>query len=241
MRLSFFIFLYFPLIIFSQNTSHTNLWTRFTFSQTLSDKIKIDSELQYRTQNWFKCSNTPFDKNLMQSLRFWTSYKFNKNITFSISPFAYFFNYKLLKNESDLTKPINKEIRFASALDLQQELFKNFNLIFRTGYEYRNFIKSNDIQRFRQKFTFKYDFNEKYSISIFDEILMNINGVSRDHFYDHNRVGALFSLKLISLLKMETGYIYITRMQRNSLELIPEHNLILNFTISKKKEVKSEK
>jgi hypothetical protein len=105
--------------------THNNAWFRTTLSLPVSEKFKIDNEFQHRRQNGFD-NNNLFDKNLMFTYRNWVHYQYSKDVKFSVSPFAYFSNYKIIQKQADQTAEPNKEIRFSVAVELQHELFKSF-------------------------------------------------------------------------------------------------------------------
>jgi hypothetical protein len=196
----------------------------------LNEKVKTEVELIHRRQNDFE-SNNPFDKNLMYATRTWIYYKPNKDVVYGISPFAYFSNYKIIQKESDaVAKPTN-EYRFTASLELQYQLAKNFYVVDRTAIEYRAFEGSiENTTRLRNRLAFRYDFNSNYNIAIGDEILINTTGTDALHIFDQNRIFTNFSYKLNSAVKLDIGYIYISRLPQINLDLIDDNNFYLNFT-----------
>jgi hypothetical protein len=196
----------------------------------LNEKFKTEVELIHRRQNDFE-SNNPFDKNLMYATRTWIYYKPNKDVVYGISPFAYFSNYKIIQKESDaVAKPTN-EYRFTASLELQYQLAKNFYVVDRTAIEYRAFEGSiENTTRLRNRLAFRYDFNSNYNVAIGDEILINTTGTDALHIFDQNRIFTNFSYKLNSAVKLDIGYIYISRLPQINLDLIDDNNFYLNFT-----------
>lgn len=215
---------------------HINSWFRTTLSIPITEKIKTDIELQHRRQNDFENDNL-FDKNLMYTFRTWLYYKQNKDVVYAISPFAYFSNYKIIQKETDaVAKPTN-EYRFTASIELQHLLATKFYIVDRTAIEYRVFEGSiENTTRLRNRLAFRYDFNSKYNVAIGDEILVNTSGTDAQHIFDHNRAFTNFSYKPNSAVKFDIGYIYISRLTKNTIELIDESNIYLNFifTIQKK-------
>jgi hypothetical protein len=209
---------------------HTNSWFRTTLSIPITEKIKTDIELQHRRQNNFESDNL-FDKNLMYTFRTWIYYKQNKDVIYGISPFAYFSNYKSIQKEGDAdAKPIN-EYRFTASVELQHELATKFYVVDRTAFEYRAFEGSiENTTRLRNKLAFRYDFNPKYNLAIGDEILINSTGTDAQHIFDHNRLFTNFCYKVSNKVKFDIGYIYISRLTKNNMDLIEENNFYLNFT-----------
>lgn len=196
----------------------------------MNEKVKTEVELIHRRQNDFE-SNNPFDKNLMYATRTWIYYKPNKDVVYGISPFAYFSNYKIIQKESDaVAKPTN-EYRFTASLELQYQLAKNFYVVDRTAIEYRAFEGSiENTTRLRNRLAFRYDFNSNYNVAIGDEILINTTGTDALHIFDQNRIFTNFSYKLNSAVKLDIGYIYISRLPQINLDLIDDNNFYLNFT-----------
>jgi hypothetical protein len=196
----------------------------------LNEKFKTEVELIHRRQNDFE-SNNLFDKNLVYATRTWIYYKQNKDVVYGLSPFAYFSNYKIIQKVSDaVAKPTN-EYRFTASLELQHQLAKNFYVVDRTAIEYRAFEGSiENTTRLRNRLAFRYDFNSKYNVAIGDEILVNTTGTDALHIFDQNRIFTNFSYKLNSSVKLDLGYIYISRLPQINLDLIDDNNFYLNFT-----------
>ena len=230
------------VILFAPKTiaqQHINSWFRTTLSIPITEKIKTDLELQHRRQNDFE-SNILFDKNLMYTFRTWIYYKQNKDVVYAISPFAYFSNYKIIQKESDaVAKPTN-EYRFTASIELQHQLATKFYVVDRTAIEYRVFEGSiENTTRMRNRLAFKYDFNSKYNLAIGDEILVNTTGTDAQHLFDHNRTFSNFSYKPNSAVKLDVGYIYISRLTKSNIDLIAENNFYLNFTFTLHEEPRS--
>ncbi len=209
---------------------HTNSWFRTTLSIEATEKLKTDIEFQHRRQNDVESDNL-FDKNLMYTFRTWVYYKQNKNVVYAISPFAYFSNYKIIQNESDaVVKPIN-EYRLSTSIELQHEIIKHLYIVDRTAIEYRIFEGSiRNTSRLRNRLAFRYDFNSNYNVAIGDELLINTTGTDAQHIFDHNRIFTNFCYKLNNKVKFDIGYIYISRLTKNNIDLIKENNFYLNFT-----------
>jgi len=196
----------------------------------LNEIFKTEIELIHRRQNDFE-SNNLFDKNLVYATRTWIYYKQNKDVVYGVSPFAYFSNYKIIQKESDaVAKPTN-EYRFTASLELQHQLAKNFYVVDRTAIEYRAFEGSiENTTRLRNRLAFRYDFNSNYNVAIGDEILINTTGTDVLHIFDQNRIFTNFSYKLNSSVKLDIGYIYISRLPQINVDLIDDNNFYLNFT-----------
>src|SRR5690606_40999827 len=91
-----------------QAQQHYNVWFRSTLSVPVGKKFKIDTEFQHRRQNGFNNTNL-FDKNLMFTFRNWVHYQHNEDVKLSLSPFAYFSNYKIIQKQSDEVVSPNRD------------------------------------------------------------------------------------------------------------------------------------
>ena len=209
---------------------HTNSWFRTTLSIPVTAKIKTDIELQHRRQNDFE-SNNLFDKSLMYTFRTWIYYIQNKDVVYAISPFAYFSNYKIIQQQGDaIAKPTN-EYRFSASVESQHELANKFFVVDRTVLEYRVFEGSiKNVIRLRNRLAFRYDFTSKFNTTIGDEIFINASGADAQHIFDHDRLFTNFSFKPKPSLKFDAGYIYISRLPKNNIDLVHENNIYLNVT-----------
>lgn len=140
----------------AQAQQHYNAWFSGTLSIPVGKKFKIDNEFQHRRQNGFDNANL-FEKNLMFTFRNWVHYQHNSAIKFSLSPFAYFSNYKIIQKQADENATPNNEIRFSAAVELQQSIVKKFYVVDRTAIEYKMFDNNkSDIKRLsNSNFTIK--------------------------------------------------------------------------------------
>ena len=220
-----------------QAQPHYNAWFRGTLSIPVDKNIKIDTEYLHRRQNGFG-NNNMFDNNLMFAVINWVHYQHNEDVKFSLSPFAYFSNYKIIREKSDETaKPVS-EIRFSGSVELQNAILKKFYIVNRTALEYRNLESIRDIMRLRNRFGFRYVFTEKVRFGIYDEILINLTGTTAEHNFDHNRIGFNFEYKVLPNFKIDFGYIYIVRLPIKSYSKIYENNFSMNVTYQLNKRTK---
>ena len=220
---------------------HYNVWFRSTLSVPVGNKFKIDTEFEHRRQNGFENKNM-FDKNLMFTFRNWVHYQHNEDVKFSLSPFAYFSNYKIIQKQSDEVVSPNSEIRFSAAVELQHIIVKKFYVVDRTAIEYRMFDNNqSNITRLRNRFGFRYDFTEKLKLSIYDELLFNLSGTTQHHFYNHDRIGLTLEFKVLPYLKFDIGYIHIARLPLTSTTKLHENNIFLNLTYQLHKRTKTTK
>lgn len=217
-----------PIVLKAE--SHNNLWLRGTLTYVQSEKLRIETEFQHRRQNGIGNRNL-LDKTLLYSYRNWIRYRHNKTVHFSVSPFAYFANYRVIRKLPDVDAEPRKEIRFSAAIDLQHEILKNLYISNRNFVEYRLFTHGEqDIVRYRNRIGFRYDVGKKIKLSIYDEILLNVTGVAKEHLFDHNRAGIHLEYSILPNFKMDIGYMHISRLPLNNMDMLTENNFVFNFT-----------
>lgn len=221
---------------------HYNAWFRGTLSVPVGEKIKVDNEFQHRRQNGLQNENM-LDNNLMFTFRNWVHYQHNQNLKFSVSPFAYFSNYRIIQDKADNATAPNNELRVSVAEELQHKIYRPIYLVNRNALEYRIFHNPQpNITRFRTRFGGRYEFSEQLKLTVFDELFVNISGNSASHFTDHNRTGLNIEYNLMPSLKLDVGYIYLVRFSIPSPSgniRIHESNLFLNLTYQLKNNKKN--
>lgn len=227
--LTFVLSLLVSLSLQAQKIHHYNVWNKLSVIQPIDTQFIAEVDLQHRTQNNFFATNTPFDKNLLSSARLTIMYQLNKNLGLSLSPFSYFNNNAIIQKPSDIDKPISHEIRFSAGVELQGKLTDRLWLLNKAGVEYRDFDSMANAIRLRNKISLRYELNDKFSATLYEEPLVNISGLPKNHLFDHNRVALLASFKPTKHWRLETGYIHINRLPRNSDKTLQEENLVLNL------------
>lgn len=65
-------------------------------------------------------------------------------------------------------------------------------------------------------------------LSMQDELLLNVAGTEIEHFYDHNRMAIEIEYSISGSLKINLGYMYITRLPLNNINALDEHNIFVN-------------
>jgi hypothetical protein len=231
------LFIFFSLTnLRTQN--HANSWMRATLSIPVKERFKIDTELQHRRQNGYQ-NNNLLDKNLAYSYRNWIHYQQNKGLKFSFSPFAYYSNYHIIRFEADEHANPNSEVRFSAATELNHEIVNRFNIIGRTALEYRIFEKHHqDGLRFRNRFGLQYKVSKEWKIVSFIEVLVNLSGVTPTHFMDQNRFEGNLEYQATPNLKLELGYLFISRLPKTTIQKIGENTFFLNLTYTLSKRMK---
>lgn len=223
--------LYSSTITFAQVVPHLNFWSRFSLSQPIAEKWRAEAEFQHRRQNDFaQQTKNVLDENLLSSIRTWLHYQHKKDLNFSFSPFAYYWHSSIIVKEEDKQKPQVREIRFSIAADLKHEVVKKLWLIDRTCFEYRDFQSINtDFIRMRNRLGLRYEFNEKWNSTFYNEVFLNLKGAKPVNFFDHNRLAFLLSYKPTKHLRIETGYMFITRLPKGADEFLHENNFLLHL------------
>lgn len=214
---------------------HNNAWIRMTLSFSATKRIKIDAELQHRRQNGFENSDM-LDKNLLFSARTWLHYQYKPWFRLSASPFAYYRHYKPIIHKSDETAGAAEELRFALAAEVRSKIKEKIAVLYRISLEYR-FLNNypSSIVRIRNRLGLQYTINPKLNMVAYDEFFINARGVNREHIFDHNRIAVSFEYEVKPKLKLEAGYMYITRLPLQAGNLLYENNIFLNvaYTINK--------
>jgi Protein of unknown function (DUF2490) len=216
---------------FAQEVPHLNFWSKFSLSQPISKKWRAEIEFQHRRQNDFSQQKKDvLDENLLSSVRTWVHYQHNDDLSFSFSPLAKFWQNSIIVEEEDKQKPQVSEIRFSIAADLKHEVVKKLWLIDRTSIEYRYFQNtSTNIIRMQNRFGFRYKFTEKWNLTCYNEVFLNLKGAIPANFFDHNRIGLLLNYKPTKNVRIETGYLYIARLPRNSNKILIENDFLINI------------
>ena len=203
---------------------------RATLSIPVKERFKVDGEVQHRRQNGFQ-NNNLFDKNLAFSFKNWIHYQHNQNLKFSVSPFAYYSNYHIINSEADERANPNSEVRFSAAMEMNHEIVNRLHITGRTALEYRIFEKHHkDVVRFRNRFGLQYEISNDWKVVSFVEVLVNLSGVPPTHFMDHNRYGGNVEYHPTPNIKLELGYIYISRLPKMNIQKIGENTFFLNLT-----------
>ncbi|MBL7705495.1 MAG: DUF2490 domain-containing protein [Taibaiella sp.] len=209
---------------------HYNAWLRGTISTPVATQIKIDNEGQYRRQNGLENSYFP-GKHLMFSYRSWVHYQRNKELKYSVSPFAYFSNYRIIKGKGDDTIEPTPEVRFTAAVEWQPGIRKQLALASRSAIEYRALGSGHtDIVRLRSRLGLRYSLSRKLEADFFEELLFNFPGTNACCFWDQGRVGVDLGCRVLPDLKCNLGYMHITRSPMVSKDIFYEQNIYLNLT-----------
>lgn len=207
---------------------HVNSWFRLTAEQRWSTRFSAALELQHRRQS-SAADHNPLAANLMYSVRPWLYWDWTQYRTLSVSPLAWYRLNRILFTEED-RQHVQQELRTTVALSERWPLSQRLSLAGRAAVEYRMFEHAPDVLRFRARIGMQYRFPGHWSLVAYDEPLVNLCGVSSDHFFDHNRVAGGLGYEYGRHLLAELGYIRIARLPLNNTELLQEHNFYLQLT-----------
>ena len=226
-------------LIVAQESNHYNFWNRMAIATPITKQLKAELEIQNRWQNDMYDNNTKWvEAQLMNSFRLWSYYQLNEKICFIASPFGYFENNPIIKNEGDESKAKIYENRYSLLMEIKERLFQKTYVINKFGIEYRDFKNwSPDYFRFREKLSVRYELNSKWALVTYDELFINTTNKNGIHEFDQNRIGLMVNLNPIKSLKLELGYMLNTRSQKNSTTNLQENNFVLNtyYTLPNKK------
>lgn len=208
--------------------NHENTWFRVNIGFPIAQKWKMEVDFHHRRQNGYGSENA-LDKNLMNTIRIWAHHPINSHFKFSISPFAYFTNYKIIQNPGDEMAEPKREIRLSTALEWQYPVNRKTALIDKMGLEYRIFDQNPDVTRWRNRLGARYAITPKLKLGMYDELFCNLAGVKSGHFFDHNRLGPLLEINALPHLKLDIGYLYIVRLPASSPATFHENNFLINI------------
>ncbi len=211
---------------------HYNAWFRATLSLSWSDHLKWDHELQHRRQNGYGNENL-MDRNLMWTYRMWLQYQRKPHWRFAVSPIGYFNHYKIIQTSEDAASQPVQEYRIAGSAEWHWQGNKRLGVLGRGGLEYRMFHDPRpDMTRFRLRWGMKLACTDKIQIMVFDEVFIQPRSpVSAQHF-DHNRAGVQVEYRIGHRLRMDMGWMHITRNLQSPDNYLYESNFFVHVLYS---------
>lgn len=215
----------------SAQAQHFNAWTRLTISVPVADRWRVDAELQHRRQNGLGDRDMLYAP-LMYTFRSWVHYQWRDNVKCSVSPFAYFSNYRIIQSTPDEVATPTREIRGTVAIEIKRPIYKKTTLVLRSAAEYRHWLGGQpDVVRLRNRVGVNYQLSRNMDATVYEELLCNLSGVPPGHLFDHNRAALTIGYKLSTALRLDAGYIYINRLlAAPSTDVVTEHNIFVNLT-----------
>jgi Protein of unknown function (DUF2490) len=208
------MFLFFSISFFAagQNTvKHTNLiWLNYNNTIQLDDKWSIASDVQLRTKDWVSHWS-------QFALRTGAVYKLDTKFSLAAG-FAWFGNVGYFNDdpvvanewrpweEMGFQTGVGKNI-FVQRVRLEQRFLQIVVLGKKTSeYEKR--------QRFRYRLEFGFPLSsKKMEIHLGNEVMVNLNYISGNRFFDQNRTFAFINYKLSPAVLFQFQYIKIFQWQ----------------------------
>ncbi len=233
MRLSKIIYLIVVLLLpeVVQGQQHYNAWMRTTLSVPVAAKWRADMEVQHRRQNGYGDKGMLANE-LMYTVRPWLHGQVHKDMRVSVSPLAWFSNYRIVQHAGDEHVKQGEEWRSTVAAELQRQPIERLQVYNRLGLEYRNFTNGQgDVLRMRDRVGVRYNVNQLLTVGGYEELLLNVAGVPVAHLFDHNRLAAEVELKASGMLRVNAGYMRALRLPLVANNLMSEHNVFVNVTV----------
>jgi hypothetical protein len=208
---------------------HYNTWLRGTAQFPVSGIWSADGELQYRRQNGFENTN-PLAQPLLYSFRTRVYYQHTKAIRFAFSPLAYFNYHKVIRSDSDHLAPTTNEYRITGFLELTEPISTKLDFHNREAVEYRIYNDGRLVTRLRILNGIVYNPAKRWTVNAYHELLLNVAGTPSSRYLDQSRLAITGIYKLTKQLKIEIGYIHISKLSSSTGSIFQEHNLVLNLT-----------
>ncbi len=219
-----------PLL--SRAQEHYNAWSRLTTGIPMSAKVRADVELQYRRQNGY-ANKDMLANDLMYSVRTWLHYQAGKQVKVSLSPLAWFTQYKTIQHTGDEQVMIGHEWRSSAALELQQRLLPGLRAYNRAAIEFRTFTSDQpNVWRLRDRVGFRYDLSGKVMLGAYNELMLNVAGLPVTHVFDQDRLAVELEVKVSAGLSFTGGYLRVARLPASSGALAHDNDLFLNVLIT---------
>ena len=207
--------------------THVNTWFRLSVQANLSEKVRGDLELQHRRQN-IPDHDYPLRAGLMYAVRPWILYQWSKGVELGFSPLAWFRHNSIIINAADVYNKPKQEYRTTLGITIREQPFDKLVLFERNALEYRMFVDAPDVLRVRLKPGLQCRLPNHLSITLYDEVLLNVLGVTTAHIYDHNRIAGSLGCQCSKQVYVEAGYVRISRLPASNAALLQESNLVLN-------------
>lgn len=214
---------------------HYNAWFRFRTSVQVGSKTAVDAEIQHRRQNGYTDRNM-VASSLMSSYRLWVHRTVGQNIKLSVAPVALFYNYAVIQGVADKDIAPIKEMRVTAAAEMRGRLAPKLYWISRPSVDYRMFSTVfPNIVRARERLSVQYSVGKHVDITVFDELLLNVDGLSMAHLFDQNRIAVDAEYRAMDRVKLNISYMRILRLPLAGSNMLRENNLILSVTYMMKK------
>lgn len=166
----------------------------------------------------------------MNSIRTWLHYECDKKMKISLSPIAIFNHEAVINKKEDISKPSIHEFRATAAVELTQNLVSALSFQLRAGMEFRHFYNQTQEQcRMRYKLGLKYGMNSRWQFLMYEEMFSPISDLDHSFLFDQNRTALLMVYRLTEHTKLETGYMYVNRVNQNTSNISIDHNILVHL------------
>ncbi len=201
---------------------HTNLiWSNYSNNIRLDDKWSIVSDVQIRTKDWLSHWS-------QFALRSGAVYKLAAKISLAagftwFGNVGYFNNEPVVANEWRPWEDITFQTGIGKNIFLQRvRVEQRFLQIVVLGKKTSEYEKR---QRFRYRFEFGFPLsNKKMEIHLGNEVMVNLNYISDDRFFDQNRTFAFINYKLSPTTLFQFQYLKIFQWQ-GAIHLMDNQNV----------------
>jgi Protein of unknown function (DUF2490) len=223
-----FVIFFIPGTLWAQHkVTHTNmLWFNYNNNIALNKKWNIISDVQIRTREWTSHWS-------QFALRGGAAYKLNNKFT-AAGGFTWFGNVRYFNDEPTVAN----EWRPWEEIAFQTGIGKNL-LIQRIRLEQRflqivvlgkKTMEYEDRQRFRYRMEFGFPLtNKKMEIHLGNEVMVNLNYISDNRFFDQNRTFAFINYKISPSLFFQFQYVKIFQWQ-GLIKVMDDQN-VFRFSI----------
>jgi hypothetical protein len=199
---------------------HNLFWGRVSLSDRITDRLKWEVYLQYRTQNDEEQPLNIFKHHQLTSYWLWLHYQATKDLRISVTPFCYFYTRQLFPQSAATGNRGVKELRWAVQAEYTQKL-RRVNFSHRYSVEYRlrdleteGVYVSNYRIRYRARFE-KALTAKKHPVSLilYDEVFLEFGKAlqSSPAVFNQNRLYAGFSYEIVKNIKFNLGYMYLVQ------------------------------
>jgi hypothetical protein len=241
------IFIIFLLLILLQKNEvvaqnhiipHHSLWTRWQLNDQITNKLRWELMLQYRSQGVGENDWNMMERTQLKAYWTWLHYNFTPQFRLSFMPLCQFETYPLISSYDQNNVRPTKEFRWALRGEHQQK-FKYFQMMNRAVLEYRlrNVWAEDDyVPNWRGRYMLrlskplKFSFLKGKSLNLifFNEYLFQFGEAVQDFpsLFDQNRTAIGFNYQINKNIRIELAYMYVFQQRRKA------HTFDLQKTLS---------
>ncbi len=188
------------------------LWMGYYNSVKINDKWSLNSDLQYRTKDWYK---TP----LQALARIGLNYKINSrlNVTAGLAHFRFYLNDVVTRGEWRPWEEVALSDRIGKVkLNNRLRVEQRFNEGVASG-EPNGIFKFN--WRFRYRFDIQYPAESKISLVVGNEVMINTGKNISNNYFDQNRTWAGVNTEITKKFSVQLQFMYIWQLMSNGYTL----------------------